>query len=174
MPRGIPKSGVRKQRLQVRPSREMTKLQAQMEELNERLVAIKERDKALAKIVSIAREFGLSPSDMREAATQLGSREVGDAPVLSENIAFAKRLALGQKLKAARKAKGLTTTVLCKAVGASSTGAISLWERGQVPSKAKYREGLIKQLGLPKDFFAEAGPTTLRGVKRKTNGAAHL
>jgi hypothetical protein len=45
-------------------------------------------------------------------------------------------------------------------VGAKSSGAVAMWERGMLPSMDKYRHGLIKHLDLPKDFFDEVPPNS--------------
>jgi transcriptional regulator with XRE-family HTH domain len=73
-------------------------------------------------------------------------------------------MALGRELRKAREAKGIPATHLGKSVGAKSSGAVAMWERGMLPSMPKYRAGLIKHLDLPKDFFAEVPGKNMNGA----------
>jgi len=173
MPRGYPKhrTGAMSEQTQ--------KLMAALQEIEDRLAAERRKDRARAMLVSFAEKHDLSSADLREAARLVGAREKGDAPAISQNFAKAKARQLGVQIREARIAKGLAALQLVKLIGAKGTGAVSAWESGMVPTKAKYREGLIKHLGLPKNFFAGAPPPNKRGGvpghlrKGKANGAAH-
>jgi hypothetical protein len=172
MPTGIPKSGKRKPRapgytLKAGPASNQTqRLLEALAEIEERLAVERRKDKARAALLTFANRHLLTASDLRDAAKLLGAREVGGAPVFSPNLGKAKRAALGRKIREARVAKGLQAVQLGKMIGAKGTAAVAQWEGGMMPSLPKYRDGLIKHLGLPKDFFAEIGPG-------RSNGVAH-
>lgn len=172
MPRGIPKNGKRKSRGLVLKGPVSSQTQALLEhmaEMEERLAVLRAKDKARAGLLAYCRKYGLEATDLREAAKLIGARATGDAPVMSLNLGKAKRMALGRRLKEARTAKGLQAVQLGKMIGAKGTAAVAQWEGGMVPSLPKYREGLIKHLDLPKDFFA--GVEARQQVARRTNGA---
>lgn len=180
MPTGIPKNGKRRPRqprlpgstMKAGPASSQTeRLIEALQDIEERLAVEKRKDKARAMLLTYAAKYDLTAGDLREAAKLLGARETGGAPVTSLHVAKSKRLALGRKLKEAREAKGLMATELGKIIGAKGTAAVAQWERGQLPSLPKYRDGLIKQLGLPKDFFAEAAGRQRAAPVRRTNGA---
>jgi len=179
MPTGIPKSGKRRRVGYTlkpgSPSEQTQRLLAALHDIEDRLAVERAKDKARSALVAFANKHDLSAADLRDVAKLIGAREKGDVPVVSHNIGKAKRAALGRKLRQAREAKGLSGLALVKLVGAKGTGSASQWERGMLPGLPKYRDGLIKHLELPKDFFAEAGPPGLRGSTRKAkaNGAAH-
>jgi DNA-binding XRE family transcriptional regulator len=154
MPTGYPKNGKRMPRATL-VSEQTKNLLASMAELEERLAVLKRKDSAMSKLVTFVKKNDLSPADLREVARRLGEREVGDAPVTSQHIGKAKRIALGRKIKEAREAKGLQGTQLGKMVGAKGTAAVAQWEKGMIPSLPKYRSALIRVLGLPKNFFAD-------------------
>jgi hypothetical protein len=169
MPRGIPKSGKRTPRaagytLKAGPASTQTqRLVEALQEIEERLAVERAKDKARAGLLAFAHKYGLTAGDLRDAAKLLGAREVGDAPVFSPNLGKAKRAALGRKIREARVAKGLQAVQLGKMIGAKGTAAVAQWEGGMIPTIPKYRAGLIKHLGLPKDFFAEV-PGRLNGA----------
>jgi len=177
MPKGVPANGKRKPRppgstLPAGPASTQTqRLIEALQEIEERLAVERAKDKARAALVTFCHKHGLSAGDLRDAAKQLGAREVGGAPVFSPNLAKAKRLALGRKIREARVAKGLQAVQLGKLIGAKGTAAVAQWEGGMVPSLPKYRDGLIKHLGLPKDFFAEVASRQRAAPVRRTNGA---
>jgi hypothetical protein len=170
MPTGIPKSGKRKPRAPgytLKPGPASTQTQRLIEalqEIEERLAIERAKDKARAGLLAYCHKYGLSAGDLRDVAKTLGARETGDAPVLSPNLKKAKRQALGRKLRTAREAKGLNGKELGQLIGAKGTAAVAQWERGMLPMLPKYREGLIKHLALPKDFFAEIGTGRANGV----------
>lgn len=173
MPTGIPNSGKRKPRqprapgytLKAGPASSQTqRLIEALNDIEERLAIERAKDKARAALLTFANKHGLSAGDLRDAAKLLGARETGSAPVVSHHLAKAKRSALGRKLREARVAKGLQATQLGKMIGAKGTAAVAQWERGMIPTLPKYREGLIKHLGLPKDIFVDI-------PSRKMNGA---
>ena len=165
MPRGTP-AGT--------PSEKTKRLLDAKAEIEEALALERKRDTGRALLLRFVAKHQLTASDLRDAAKTLGGRKVGDAPVVSQHLGRAKKVALGRKLREARVAKGLMGQQLCKLVGAKSTGATSQWESGMLPFKQKYRDGLIKHLDLPKDFFNDMPPPNERGQRRKTNGhAAH-
>jgi hypothetical protein len=169
MPKGIPAS---------KPSEQTQRLLEALADIEERLASERRKDQARVLLVRFVERHGLTAADLREAARSVAAREVGDAPVLSSHLGRAKRLALGREIRKARVAKGIAGTQLGKMIGAKSSGAVAMWERGGLPSMSKYRDGLIKHLDLPKDFFAEM-PTNKRGQQsqqkkgpRAANGAA--
>jgi hypothetical protein len=176
MPKGVPKNGKRQPRLGATlpsgPASSQTQaLIDHLQEIEERLAISRAKDKARAGLVAYAHKYGLTASDLRDAAKLVGAREVGDAPVFSPNLGKAKRLALGRKIREARVAKGLQAVQLGKLIGAKGTAAVAQWEGGMVPSLPKYRDGLIKHLDLPKDFFAEVASRQRAAPVRRTNGA---
>jgi DNA-binding transcriptional regulator YiaG len=167
MPKGIPAS---------KPSEQTQRLLEALADIEERLAAERRKDQARVLLVRFVERHGLTAADLREAAKNVAAREVGDAPVLSSHLGRAKRIAFGREIRKARQAKGFSGTQLGKMVGAKSSGAVAMWERGGLPTMSKYRAGLIKHLELPKDFFAEV-PTNKRGQhgqqsRGKANGAA--
>jgi hypothetical protein len=176
MPKGIPKNGKRQPRLghtlPAGPASGQTQaLIEHLQEIEERLALSRAKDKARAGLVAYAHKYGLTAGDLRDAAKLLGAREVGDAPVFSPNLGKAKKLALGRKIREARVAKGLQAVQLGKLIGAKGTAAVAQWEGGMMPSLPRYRDGLIKHLGLPKDFFAGIEARQQTAGVRKTNGA---
>jgi hypothetical protein len=173
MPTGIPKNGKRRPRqprlpgatLKAGPASSQTaRLIEALNDIEERLAIERAKDKARAALLAFAQKHALSAGDLRDAAKLLGARETGGAPVVSHHLAKAKRSALGRKLREARNAKGLQAVQLGKMIGAKGTAAVAQWEGGMIPTMPKYREGLIKHLGLPKDFFAEIGPGRANGA----------
>jgi len=161
MPRGISKA----RELGLGPSENTQKLLDAMAQLQERIDAEKVKDRARVLLISFAHKHELTAQDLRAAARVIGDRYVGDAPVLSKKLSGnkAKAKALGAKIREARIAKGLKGTELNKLVGAKGTAASSQWEKGMIPSRQEYRDGLIRHLGLPKTFFDDAPPTSNRG-----------
>jgi hypothetical protein len=145
-----------------------------LQDIEDRLAEERRKDRARLLLVRFVENHGLTAADLREAAKRVAAREVGDEPVTSKNFGKAKARALGRKIREAREAKELTGLGLGKLLGAKGTSAVAMWERGMLPTMQKYRDGLIKHLNLPKDFFAEAGPPTMRGAahKPRANGTA--
>jgi hypothetical protein len=155
MPTGYPKSGKRAPPTRGLVSEQTQNLLASMAELEERLAVLKRRDAAMSKLLTFVENHDLSAADLREVAKRIGARAKGGEAVTSKHIGKAKKIALGRRLKEARKAKGLMGTELGKMIGAKGTAAVAQWEGGMIPSLPKYRTALIKHLDLPKDFFAD-------------------
>ena len=154
MPKGIPN------KLRHAPSEQTQRLLEAMQEIEARLAEERRKDRARSLLVAFVHKHGLAAADLREAAKQVGAREVGDHPVLSKNIPD--KLARGRRLKAAREAKELRGADVMRRLGMDAgSGAISQWERGGRPQDAKVRAKLCTLLDLPKDFWdAPAGNGT--------------
>lgn len=146
MPKGIPKIP------RVGPSEETQRLLDAMAEIEGRLAEMRRKDKARGALVAFAHKHGLAASDLREAAKLVGAREVGDHPVLSNNAPAAFKLARGQRLKAAREAKGLSGLAAGRKVGAGHS-SFHQWEKTGGPRNPKTRAAIAKLLDLPKDFW---------------------
>ena len=163
MPRGTPAGS---------PSEQTQRLLDALAEIEGRLKLERKRDAGRALLRRFVEKHQLTATDLREAAKLLADRKVGDTPAVSKNIGKSKKLALGRKLKQARVAKGLTSTGLGKTLGCKGTAAVYQWENGMVPSAQKYRDGLIKHLDLPKDFFDDMPLANQRGTRRANGHAA--
>lgn len=164
MPRGTPAGA---------QSAQTQRLLDALAEIEERLKIERKRDTGRALLLRFVAKHQLTAADLRNAAKALVDRKVGDAPVVSKNIGKSQKLAVARKLREARVAKGLKGTQLGKMIGAKGTAAVAQWEKGLIPSKQQYRDGLIKHLDLPKDFFDAMPPSNQRGLRRKANGHAH-